>query len=94
MSYRGSLRQCITVAFDRLTHTEHTECSILHCEAGKYYTLIFPPDYDRYHDKVGSGELQLRLCVTLGELRSMLSHPNADLFTKVPPQDNEGNHTP
>lgn len=88
MPYRGSLRQCATLAYDRLKNAGHPECSILRNKTGKYYVLLLPADYDRYHDKVAAGELKLVLCATLGELTSLVKHPQASLFDDVPETDN------
>ena len=84
MSYRGSLRQCVTMAISTLQTTGHEEASILRCTPGKYYVLVLPPDYDSYHAKVASKELALVLCMSLHELRSVLKSEQVELFQQPP----------
>jgi hypothetical protein len=83
MSFRGGLRQCATQAFHAMQLNGQPECSILRSKTGKYYTLIFPPDYDRYHDKVKSGDLTLALCMTQRELYNLINHPQTDFIRQL-----------
>lgn len=83
MSYRGGLRQCATFALTRLGTNGEPEVSILRSKTGKYYTVLFPPDYKRYHDKVQSGDLTLVLCMTPREIQNLLTHPQASFLADL-----------
>jgi len=72
MAFRGSLRQCALNALIVFRTTNAEELSILRSKTGKYFVLLQPGDYDRYKDKVGTGDLRLCLCMTGPELLALL----------------------
>lgn len=89
MPHRASLRECFTIAIDRMIRSLQEECSILRCERGKYYILIFPDEYESYQEKVKEQNLQLVLCMRLPELQSLLRSEQIDLLQQPPKPDSE-----
>ena len=72
MAYRGSLRKCVEAAVHRFK-TGHRDTLLITCnEAGKYYTLLTPAEYEVALKRIQDTKQRLCLNITGGELATMI----------------------
>lgn len=84
MATRGSLTQCVAIAVDRFRRGVAKQLLITHNEAGKYYTLLTPAEYEVAVHRIQETGQRLVLNVTGGELSHMIGTAQQELKLKGP----------
>jgi len=72
MALRGSLRKCVESAIDRWKRGHRGALLITCNDAGKYYTLLTPAEYEVALKRIQSTDQRLVLNVSGGELSSII----------------------
>jgi hypothetical protein len=72
MALRGSLKSCVEAAIGRYRRGHNGPLMITCNDAGKYYTLLTPAEYEAGLDRIQRTHQRLVLNTTGGELSSII----------------------
>jgi len=84
MGYRGSLKQCVAVAYSRLKRRGVTQTSIVNVPGGKYYTVEDDPEYATRLATPGAPDSRIIFHGTLKELEALVLNEQLRLFGGPP----------
>jgi len=92
MLVRGSLKKCIECLIFQFNHGGHKMLSIIHCERGKYYTVLTEDQPMDYNNRPKSDDMRLMWRGTERELARFATLVPPDLFDGKEPNEGPSDH--
>lgn len=80
MIYRGSLKRCLASVIYNFNNAGHQMLSIIHCDRGKYYTVLSEDQLLDYNNRKKSDDMRLLFRGTQRELAQFASIIPPQLF--------------